>query len=260
MFFPRPLRNAASLSFAIALGLAPLSAAGSNAQTSTFAVSKPTEIPGLTLQPGKYTIHVIDHLSERYIVRVDSPKHGIHSTFLALSDPATPKPATPGLELWQNAASSKEYVRGWLFKGEPATLEFVYPKADAVAIAKSNNAKVPAIDPASEGRPPQLKGLSRTDLELVTLWLLSSTQVGPGDNAGGIQAERYPSVTEASLHKPHIARLPQTASSLPWIGLLGALSLAMALFLRLQSVFSSRKAAVTRNYAYKLPACSNGKE
>ena len=74
---------------------------------------------------------------------------------------------------------------GWLFPGEAAVLEFVYPKGDAVAIAKSNNAKVPAIDPVSEGRPEELKGLSKTDLELVTLWLLSSTQVGPGDSAAG---------------------------------------------------------------------------
>jgi hypothetical protein len=259
VIFPRPLSNVASLFFSVVLGLAPLSAAAASTEVSKFTVSKPTEIPGLTLQPGTYSIHVIDHLSERYIVRVDSPKQRVHSTFLALVDPAAPKPAVPGKELWQNPASGKEYMRGWSFAGEPVTLEFVYPKADAVAIAKTNNAKVPAIDPASEGKSPELKGLSRSDLELITLWLLSATQVGPGDNAAGIQAERYPGAAQAALHKPHIAKLPQTASFLPWVALIGALSFAMAFFLCFTRLFGSRTHAVARNYAYELPLCSNGK-
>jgi hypothetical protein len=120
-------------------------------------------------------------------------------------------------------------------------LEFVYPKADAVAIAKSNHAKVPAIDPVSEGRPPTIKGLSKSDLELVTLWLLSSTHVGPEDSSGGIQAERYPEVASAK-HKPVVARLPQTASDLAWLGLLGALSLVMAFGVRVRRLRCLQKA------------------
>jgi LPXTG-motif cell wall-anchored protein len=218
--------------FALAVGLLPLTAPGFAGTGSRFTVSQPTEIPGLTLRPGSYSIHVVDHLSERYVVRVDAPKGKLHSTFLALANPAVPPPAAPGEVLWKNAPGDKEYVRGWLFRGEPSVLEFVYPKADAVAIAKSNDAKVPAIDPVSEGRPPILKGLSKSDLEVVTLWLLSSTHVGPKDNAAGIQAERYPEVASAA-HKPVIARLPQTGSALPWIGLLGALSLLCAFIVRI---------------------------
>jgi hypothetical protein len=59
--------------------------------------------------------------------------------------------------LWNNAAGGKQYLRGWYFAGAPSVLEFVYPKAEAVAIAKSNQATVPAIDPASEGRPVSIK-------------------------------------------------------------------------------------------------------
>ena len=257
MSFPKPLSNVLSGCFAIALGLAPFTATAFGASASQFTVAEPTEVPGLTLQPGKYTIEVVDHLSERYVVRVQGQKGRVHSTFLALADPSGPKPDAPGQELWQNGPSGKEYMRGWLFPGEPAVLEFVYPKANAVEIAKSNNSKVPAIDPVSEGKAPTLKGLSKTDLELVTLWLLSSTQVGPGDNAASIQAERYPEVARATAPKPHLARLPQTASYLPWIGLLAAFSLAMAFVLRFRQMPIAGKVAVEPNHAYKSPSCAD---
>ena len=72
-------------------------------------------------------------------------------------------------------------------------VEFVYPKAEAVAIAKSNQSKVPAIDPASEGKVAD-KSLSKDDMEVVTLWLLSSTTVGPNDTTPAIKAEKYQQV------------------------------------------------------------------
>jgi LPXTG-motif cell wall-anchored protein len=183
-----------------------------------------------TLHPGSYSIQVVDHLSERYVVRVEGPGGRSPYSFLALENSAIPKPAKAGEVLWSNPAGGKQYVRGWLFPGTSSVLEFVYPKAEAVAIAKSNQAKVPAIDPASEGRPIEIKGLSKSDLQLVTLWLLSATHVGPGDASGGIQAERYPQVAVA--RKPVISKLPQTASNLPWIALMGALSILTALAIR----------------------------
>ncbi len=235
------IRKCLSWCFALTAGLLPLTASAFTGAVYKFTVSEPTEIPGMTLRPGSYTIHVVDHLSERYVVRVDGLKGRIHSTFLAIENPEVPKPTTPGRVLWANSPGDKEYLRGWLFRDEPAVLEFVFPKNEAVAIAKTNNAKVPAIDPASEGRPPTIKGLSKSDLELVTLWLLSSTRVGPSDSSAGIQAERYRQIASVE-HKPVIARLPQTASSLPWILLLGALSMLTAAGIRVY-----RPAYVSRN-------------
>jgi hypothetical protein len=213
------------------LALSPLVAAGFTGSPSTFTTSEPTNIPGLTLDPGSYSIRVVDHLSERYVVRIDAPGGRIHYSFLALENPEIPKPAKAGRVLWSNPAGGKRYVRGWLLPETSFVLEFVYPKAEAVAIAKSNQARVPAIDPASEGRPIEIKGMSKSDLRLITLWLLSSTHVGPGDTASGIQAERYPEV--ATARKPVISKLPQTASNLPWVALLGVLSVLSALTIRL---------------------------
>ena len=162
----------------LVLGFLPRFAAAS-VDTKKFIAPEPTNIPGLTLPPGSYVIEAVGHLSGRYVVRVDGHRFG-HYSFLALPNPEIPKPATPGLVLWDHSTEGKQYLRGWYFAGAPSVLEFVYPKAEAVAIAKSNQATVPAIDPASEGRSVSIKGLNKEDLQLVTLWLLSPTKVGPG--------------------------------------------------------------------------------
>jgi hypothetical protein len=53
-----------------------------------------------------------------------------------------------------------------------------------------NSSKVPAIDPASEGKV-EAKNLTKDDMEIVTLWMLSSTRVGPSDSVPEIKAELY---------------------------------------------------------------------
>ncbi len=76
-------------------------------------------------------------------------------------------------------------------------MEFVYPKKDAVALAKDNNVRVMAVDPASEGRP-KLPQLTQTDMNEVTLWMLTPTPVQPGETGPGIQAARYQVPAQAS--------------------------------------------------------------
>jgi hypothetical protein len=204
-----------------------------------FTITQPVNIPGVTLKPGVYSIHVVDHLWERYILHVDGPQAGIHLTFLAIENPEIPRPGKPGEVNWNNEADGATFVRGWLFSGIPGVLEFVYPKAEAVSIAKTNAAKVPAIDPVSEGRPGNLADLSKVDREEITLWLLTQTHVGPGDTAGSIQAERYPEVA-AAKRKPSVARLPQTASNLPLLVLVGVLALMAAISLRVYGAVTCR--------------------
>ena len=168
-------------------------AADPTGATANFTVTQQTRVPGDVLKPGDYTIRVVDHLSDRLIVRVDSVNGKTHSTFLGLQDASVNKPSAPGVVTWENASQKTTYLKGFLFPNMNSVVEFVYPKADAVAIAKSNQSKVPAIDPASEGKVAD-KSLSKDDMEVVTLWLLSATTVGPNDAAPAIKAEKYQQV------------------------------------------------------------------
>lgn len=189
--------------------------------TATFTVTQQTKVPGETLKPGEYTIRVVDHLSDRLIVRVDSTNGKTHSTFLGLQDPSINRPSAPGVVTWQNASQKTTYLKGFFFPNTSSVVEFVYPKADAVAIAKSNQSKVPAIDPASEGKVAD-KSLSRDDMEVVTLWLLSSTTVGPNDTVPAIKAEKYqqvagneppPQPAEQMQQSRQVAPVSSTANS-----------------------------------------------
>ena len=205
-----------------------LVAAAADSLSGSFTVSQQTMIPGSTLQPGTYSIRVLDHLQDRYIVRVDGSGGSTHSTFIGVQDPQLKSVASTGAVPWGSAPEGNSALRGYSFGLSSPSLEFVYPKADAVALAKLNDSKVPAIDPASEGRPAELSGLSKDDMEIVSLWLLSATRVGPNDNAPAIKAEKYQQVATARPVRPVINQLPHTASELPLLLLTGLLSFAGA--------------------------------
>ncbi len=235
---------------------------------SQFTISEQSKVPGLTLKPGTYSIRVVDHLSDRLIVRVDSAQGNAHATFLGIQNGNITKPSASGPVVWTKSPKGGAAIRGFEFPGGGPVVEFVYPKAEAVSIATVNDSKVPAIDPASEGKVAD-KGLSKDDLEVVTLWLLSSTTVGPsdgtaGDAKPGIQAERYqappssqvasvgpgPAVSDAGSQattgtraassqpavrkpKPVIAKLPHTASMMPLVWMMGGMALLGAAILRM---------------------------
>ena len=212
----------------------PLLAADSQHPEASFKVSDMTAVPGKTLPPGTYSIHIVDHLKDRYIVRVegasaDGAAANTSALFIGIPNKRLPH-GSQGRILWNTPADGAIYLRGWNFPTLPTPLEFAYPKNDAVAVAKANNAQVPAIDPESEGIISKAS-LSKDEMHIITLWLLSPTTVGPNAPAG-IQAARYQEVASVT-HKPVVARLPHTASLLPWSWLIGTLSLAGAFGLRL---------------------------
>jgi len=178
---------------------------------SQFTISEQSKVPGLTLKPGTYSIRVVDHLSDRLIVRVDSAQGDAHTTFLGIQNGNIAKPSASGPVVWTKSPKGGTILRGFEFPGGGSVVEFVYPKADAVSIAKVNDSKVPAIDPASEGKVAD-KGLSKDDLEVVTLWLLSSTTVGPKDGPG-IQAEKYQAPAQAPTQVAAVEPAPATAST-----------------------------------------------
>jgi hypothetical protein len=227
------IRNVAIYGLGCILGIG-TAVAHTPQPSADFSVSQLTAVPGKTLPPGHYTIHVVDHLSDRYVLRVEGNNGQVNTQFLGIPD-AHLGSGTHGMVEWRNPANGASYVRGWHFPSLRTGLEFAYPKADAVAVAKANDAQVPAIDPASQGMPTGSE-LSKSQMQIISLWLLTPTKVGP-DAPAGIAAKHYQDV--ASLHTPApIKRLPHTASYLAWFWLTGGLSLLCALGLRMREVGS----------------------
>ena len=177
--------------------------------TASFSVASDTTVPGKVLKAGSYTIRVVDHLSDRIVLRIEDPEGKPATTFLGL--PASGLGASgSGPVSWTNSPKGSHALRGFAFTGGNS-VEFVYPKDEAVAIAKVNSAKVAAIDPASDNLPAH-KDLSREDMQMVTLWSLSATRVGPNDKSTpAIQAEHYKA---AETTVAEATPMPSTSSTL----------------------------------------------
>ncbi len=187
-----------------------------NASPEQFQVTQKTEIPNTTLSPGSYSIRILDHLSDRVILQVAGKGNRVETTFIAI--PASTMANAPvGPILYGGGPKGKAAIKGFAFPGGLA-VEFVYPKADAVSIAQANDARVMAIDPASENRVAAPK-LSAKDMEMITLWMLEPARVGPNDaKPSGIAATKYqapapvaPAPVQTAQAEP--APAPVTSSS-----------------------------------------------
>ena len=152
-----------------------------------FSLDEKTVIPGKSIAAGQYKISIIEHLSDRVILQITGSDGKVESTFLGLITPSLSASRTTGPIAW--SGKGKSALRGFAFPGAPP-VEFVYPKAQAVAIAKTNPEKVLAVDPASDNLSVTHDRLSTQDMQIVTLWTLKSTRIGP-DAQPAIEAARY---------------------------------------------------------------------
>ena len=216
----------------------PLSAAPPS-DSASFTIDTPSAVPGASLVPGAYTIKVLNRLSDRVVLRVEGANGEVSTTFLGVTDSQLANKNGSGSLAWQNTVEGKQFLRGWNFPGMRSTVEFVYPKDDAVKIATANPAKVPAVDPASEGKPAD-NTISQSDMQLLNLWLLHLDKVGT--EGGGIKAEHY---VQASTPKarPVVASLPHTASYRPVVWFMTPFFLLAAGLVRVQRLSCVRKDA-----------------
>ena len=224
---------------ALAFAILPSQLTSAHAQSANFKLTQPTMAPGLTLQPGNYSIRVIDHLQDRLLVQIQGAQASSKGTFIAV--PAKSLTGSAGAITWTSAPADKPALRGFNF-GQGSPLEFVYPKDEAVSLAKANGSGVLAVDPASESKPAELASLNKEDLQVVTLWMLTPQRVEASPSEISIAAARYhgssPNPQIASLEKPAspIKRLPHTASALPLILLAGILAALSAGLLHMRRV------------------------
>lgn len=160
-------------------------AVAADVKSASLNVSQATEVPGGELKPGAYSIGVVDSLTDRVVVRIDGRSGKTHLLFLGVRKQSGSEGSDSHAVQWTSEASHKHFLRGYTFGSD--YIEFVYPKDDAVAIAKANNTGVVAVDPKSESRP-ELNKLTAQDRQMISLWMLTPVQVGPSP---GIEAKHY---------------------------------------------------------------------
>ncbi len=201
--------------FTVGLFLLPNARADEWNKKTKVTFSQPVEIPGgKILAAGTYVFKLVDPQSNRNIVRIfNEDETTVVTTILAIPNYRLHPTNETVLSFKERAAGTPQAMRAWFYPGQSFGQEFVYPKARATELSKITN------EPILE-TPTEL-----TDAPLETFKTAPIEAVEPtGEVVEESKIVEPPPVQEAKVEPPPAA-LPQTASPLPLLGLLGLLTL-----------------------------------
>src|ERR1700722_14962652 len=115
-------------------------------QKTVFTFSGPVEIPGQILPAGTYVFRLADSSSNRNIIQIfNKDENRLFGTFLAISDYRLHPSEKTIVRFEERAAGSPQAIKGWFYPGRNNGHEFVYPKKEALALAKVNHTPVPSM-------------------------------------------------------------------------------------------------------------------
>lgn len=198
--------------------------------------SGPVQIPGAVLQAGSYTFEIANPDTTRHVIRVSEKDSGKHiGLFMTIPNTRLDPPSDNLIMFSERPAGQPQAIHVWFYPGERTGEEFVYPKNQAMAIAKATHKGVLAtegggVTTASEAdriAAYNKAPVSRIDESGKTV----SDNATPAPRTTARAEAPSPSVgTSGSQAKQPAARrkLPRTASNLVLFELLSFLALAAA--------------------------------
>lgn len=207
--------------------------------------SQPVEIPGGTILPaGTYIFKLMDSMSDRHIVQIfNQDQTHVYATILAIPNYRLQPTDKTVITFGERSAGSPQAIRAWFYPGANSGEEFVYPKGRAAELAKLTSLPVMAMPSEMESNITQ-PATTATDTPVIALKEAPLTAVNPtGEEVEIAQVVTQPPTAVAAetttpptavagMTTPQSAdELPQTASSLPLVGLIGLLSLCAGLAL-----------------------------
>jgi hypothetical protein len=136
--------------------------------------SGPVQIPGATLPAGTYVFKLADLSGNRHVVQVfDKSEKKIFGTMMAIPRQRINPSDKPVVLFSERPTGSPQALRVWYYPGETIGNEFVYPKSQAIAIAKATHQPVLSTDTELNGA---------TDAERMNA--MKTTTVGHYDENG----------------------------------------------------------------------------
>jgi hypothetical protein len=203
--------------------------------------SGPVEIPGVHLKgwgvlpAGTYVFKIMDSQSNRHIVQIfNKDETQIYATILAIPNYRLKATDKTVVTFRERPAGQPEALRAWFYPGRNWGEEFVYPKAKAMELAKVTNTPVlyTTADLPLEVERPMLTVNEPVVVQLREAPVMAIQPTGEEVEIAAVvttppAAELEPDTAEVAM------ALPQTASPLPLLALLGLLALGGGLALRL---------------------------
>jgi hypothetical protein len=201
---------------------------------TVFTFSGPVEIPGVhltgfaVLPAGTYVFKILDSASDRHIVQILSQdEKTVYATILAIPNYRLKVTGKTVMTFRERPAGEPEALRAWFYPGDNSGQEFVYGKARAMELAKTEGAPVlytEAAIPVEVAEPVQ----SADAAVVVQMRQAPVMAIQPS----GEQVELAQAVTPPPPAELVAQNLPATASALPLIGLFGLMALFGAFAVR----------------------------
>lgn len=117
-----------------------------NKQT-ILTFSGPVQLPGLALGAGTYQFKLADPESGRQLLQVwDKDGTKLLATLMTIPDQRMTPTDEPTVMFKETASGEPQAIRAWFYPSETYGQEFVYPKAQAMKIAKATHSPVLAYE------------------------------------------------------------------------------------------------------------------
>ena len=199
---------------------------------TVITFSGPVEVPGVgqhNLPAGTYVFKILNSQSDRHIVQIfNQDETQVLTTILAIPNYRLHATDKTVITFRERPAGEPEALRAWFYPGREWGEEFVYAKSRAIELAKETNEPVLATPVELDAAP--IEALNTAPVEAVAptgepVELAQVVEPPPAD------------APMAAATQPAADPLPQTASSLPMIALIGLMMIGAGLAL---SAFSKR--------------------
>jgi hypothetical protein len=238
------------LAAALTALLAPGARADEWNKKTILTFSGPVQIPGATLPAGSYVFKLADLSGNRHVVQVfDKAEKKIYTTMLAIPNQRLDPSDKPVVLFSERASGSPQAVKVWYYPGDTIGNEFVYPKAQAMRIAKETHQSVlstndePSTTTSDSERMSSMKtaklgrfdeaGEWRSDDSSVAIVQPPPSTPGPSSTtAERPQPRTMAAATGTAGTQSTRKHLPRTAGSLALLELMSGFSIASGLVLR----------------------------
>ena len=203
-----------------------------------FTFSAPVTLPGMTLPAGKYIFRLADADTSRKVINVLSGDGKRSLAMLhTIPNQAMKAPKDAEIRFMETSAQVPPPVKTWWYAGKAIGYEFIYPRQQALQLAKSTSE--PILTTTKESTD-----LANADLSRVTASESNQVNVeqnpAPREASGRAQQADVGAAAGANAGAQDVraderarttarTQLPRTASSTPAVLLFGALTLALGI-------------------------------
>jgi hypothetical protein len=227
--------------FVLAIALvAPLLTRADESNTATsFTIDRPFEVPGMVLQPNTpYVIALIDSPGARNIVQIyNEDQSKMLTTFMAVSSDRPEPEDRPVFTFIKTEPEFPLPIKKWFYPGHQHSLEFVYPKQQAMKIAGYAGESILSANTTN------LNDLNMIQVETINA---GNPQYQMVQNTAGQRTENEPNQAEEQQDKPSEhsnttetdQELPATDGELSLVALIGLLCIGAGLAMKVLSTRS----------------------